>query len=165
MGLLGGLSALAVATELARWRIPRLGDTLVRWLRPLLKPQETHRITGASFLAWGAFLALLLFGQETARVGILLQAWGDPAATLVGTLWGRHRIRGNKTLEGSLAYWVGACLAIGALSAGKWQCTTWVSLVAASAAALVEALSPPPDDNFWCPPVAAAVAWAMGRVC
>lgn len=162
VGVLGGLSALAVATELARLRIPWLGNTLLRLLRPLLKPQEAHRVTGASFLAWGALLALLLFGREAARGGILIQAWGDPAGTLVGTLWGRRRIRGKKSVEGSLAYFVGASLAVGALDALGWGVPWWVGIVGAGMATLAEALAPPPDDNLWGPAVAAAGMWALG---
>ncbi|MFN3974312.1 MAG: diacylglycerol/polyprenol kinase family protein [Dehalococcoidia bacterium] len=158
---MGGLGALAVAAELARLRIHWLGRLLVGWIRPLLKPQEMHRVTGASFLAWGALLALLLLGHEASRVGILIQAWGDPAGALVGTLWGRHRIRGLKSLEGSLAYFVGACLAIGTLTALGWGVPWWAGVAGAASATLVEALNPPPDDNLWGPIAAAAGVWTI----
>lgn len=161
VGIMGGLGALAVAAELARLRIPWLGRRLVGWVRPLLKPQEAHRVTGASFLAWGALLALLLFGQEASRVGILIQAWGDPAGAVVGTLWGRHRIRCLKSLEGSLAYFVGAYLAIGALTTLGWGVPWWAGVAGVGSATLVEALSPPPDDNLWGPTVAAAGVWTV----
>ncbi|MCS7207780.1 MAG: hypothetical protein NZ951_07620 [Dehalococcoidia bacterium] len=164
VGLLGGLSALAVATELLRLRNPRLGRILSRWLRPLLKPSETQRVTGASMLAWGSLGAVLLFGPQAARLGILVQAWGDPLAGVVGTLWGRHPLPRGKTLEGSLAYLLGAGVALATLTVLGWGVPWWVGLIAAGVATLGEALSPPPDDNLWGPLVGAGVVWALGIV-
>lgn len=115
--------------------------------------------------------AALLFhflGESMARVAvavaaILAMACGDGAAALVGRRLGtrKYRVLGHaRTMEGTLALFVGASLAgapVLALMGGlDWHQAVAFSLIAATVAASVEAISPYGADNLTVPMAVAA---------
>ncbi|MGZ4903239.1 MAG: diacylglycerol/polyprenol kinase family protein [Halobacteriota archaeon] len=61
---------------------------------------------GALTFFVGTLAAVLLFSPFVAAVSILVLAIGDAAATIAGYYAGKHSIVGNKTLEGTLAFFV-----------------------------------------------------------
>lgn len=94
--------------------------------------------------------------------GCLALALADPAAAWVGGRLGQRRLRPlrlHRTLEGSLAFFLAAALAVGWVA---WQGDPGVHAVrlavgCAAAGALVEALAPPGWDNAAIPLAVAAV--------
>ncbi|MHC1709478.1 MAG: diacylglycerol/polyprenol kinase family protein [Methanomassiliicoccales archaeon] len=63
-------------------------------------------------ISW-ALLAFLAFNDLViASVGIVCMAYGDGMGGLVGKTFGKRKIHGNKTLEGTIAVFVFAALAI-----------------------------------------------------
>ncbi len=70
--------------------------------------KESFPMKGAIMFYFGAFLTLLIFPEQIAAAGITVLAIGDSTSTLIGKKFGRHRIFENKTLEGSLAFFVSA---------------------------------------------------------
>jgi dolichol kinase len=118
--------------------------------------------------ALGGLIAVLLVG-EFAVVGYLVCGWGDAAAALVGTRWGRRRYSvplfsapgHSRSLEGSAAALAAGCL-------GGWVALTLlgypqplaagVGLACGCAGAVVEGLSGRGSDNFWMQVVPALVA-------
>ncbi len=102
-------------------------------------------------------------------MAVLALGFGDPAASLVGRRFGRHRITicgTTRSLEGS----TGAFLAASALAAvvllgtagGDVPTIAAASLTVGLAVAVAEALSPVGLDNLAIPIVAAAVSGAVG---
>lgn len=91
-------------------------------------------------------------GRAPIVAGCVTLALADPAAAWAGSLLGQRRLRPlrlHRTLEGSLAFFLVAALAVGALA---WIDTPGVAAVriavgCAAAGALVEALAPPGWDN------------------
>ncbi len=73
-------------------------------LREDEKDYKRNLFTGGTYYAIGIFLALLLFPKEVAILSILIMIWCDTVAALVGKIFGRRIIFGNRTLEGSLAF-------------------------------------------------------------
>ena len=107
-------------------------------LRGFLRPGEERKLNGTPAYVGGVALALLLFPEPAAIVAILFLAVGDVSATTVGERWGRHKL-GAKSLEGTAAFFVAACLAgvaaralvpglgLGTIAAGAW-CAALVEL-------------------------------------
>lgn len=98
-----------------------------------------------------------------AVAAILAMACGDGAAALVGRRLGtrKYRVLGHaRTMEGTLALFVGASLAgapVLALMGGlDWHQAVAFSLIAATVAASVEAISPYGADNLTVPMAVAA---------
>lgn len=137
--------ALAVDWTRLRWRTPRYW--FLRYTRRMLRHHERRRFAGATYMAVAYALAVLLFPRPIAVMAMLFNGFGDAAAALVGKRWGRRRTRWGKSWEGyaaGLAVDLAVALAIGTL-------TPALPLAAAAAgavaAATLEFLDLPVDDN------------------
>ena len=87
---------------------------------------------------------MLLFPKPIAIAAIVYIIIGDTAAAIVGRMWGKHKLIGKKTYEGSLA-----CLvSISLVSFLIPNLPTPIALAGALAATMAEALSGKLDDNF-----------------
>ena len=162
------IAAAALASgEALRLAVPAVNVRAVALLGPLLKPRENRSPTAATYLALASLTVLLLFGIPAATLALAYTALGDPAAGIVGTRYGRLRVRafgrrlGGKSVEGTLAFLaVSTAVAAGLWAAGIYG-TLWPALVGAAVAALVEFLPVPLEDNLTVPLASAAVMWLL----
>ncbi len=76
----------------------------VRILREHERDFSKKLFTGGTYYAFGIFFSLLLFSMEVAVASILIMIWCDTLAAIVGKSIGRVKIKGNKTLEGSVTF-------------------------------------------------------------
>jgi len=157
---IGGLAVLLALLALVDWIRLRSGPLNVfffRVFRSLASPREAVGLASSTWYVAGVGLALVLFGRPAALAGVLVLALADPAASVVGRLWGRASL-GTGTVEGTLVFAVVAFVAAAA----------FVPLPAAAAAAcaasLVEPLPWSLDDNLTIPVAAAAGAWIVGAM-
>lgn len=141
----------------------------------LIKSVEgEERNVGTLLYPLSVTLALALFWEPRLRpvglAAILVMAWGDAAASLVGRRFGRrtYRILGHpRTLEGSLAMLVTSVGAIYASFAwlGTLPPELWVAAGAAAiGATILEGLSLWGVDNLLVPAGTAGVLLALGAV-
>lgn len=65
---------------------------------------------GAFWLYFAFGLTFLIFPLGVASAACSVLVVGDSLSTLIGRAWGRHRILGNKSLEGSLAFMISSFL-------------------------------------------------------
>ncbi|MBI2166086.1 MAG: hypothetical protein HYU29_06770 [Chloroflexi bacterium] len=159
LALAGLVALLLVIGELTRFAFPVANLTFRKWLGFLLKPGEEGRVTAATYMALATVMALILFSQEIAALGVLFLSLGDPAASVVGRRFGRWRV-GAKSLEGSLAFLAVALVVAGAYYFGGRAERYWPLAVGSVVAAMVELLPLPVDDNLWVP-LAAGGAMAL----
>ena len=116
--------------------------------------------------AW--FWPLHLF--HYAALGILVMAWGDGLAAMIGQHFGRHpyQLWGiNKSWEGSLAMAIATCivtsLVLFVVQGNLWQ--TWVvSAIVAIAATTLEAFSKLGIDNLTVPIGSAALCFFLNQL-
>jgi phytol kinase len=107
---------------------------------------------------------------QYAAIGILVMAWGDGMAGIIGQNFGRHlyTVLGmTKSWEGTLAMtgisFLVTSFILVAVDGNHWQ--TWlVSSVVAVAASALEAISKLGVDNLTVPVGSAAIAFALSRV-
>ena len=149
-------TGVSIILEVSRRRSRRVNDWFTSRFSVLLKESESSQTLGSTYLLAATLLAFLLFDRDVAVLALLFVAVGDPLAALVGQRYGRARIR-KKSVEGSLAFMVGAAQVGWVLIAGGLDISLWVVMSGAAVAALVELLSLPPDDNITVPLVAGAV--------
>tara|TARA_Y100001970_G_C14129415_1_gene800815 strand:- start:155 stop:739 length:585 start_codon:yes stop_codon:yes gene_type:complete len=69
------------------------------------RPSETRKLTGGSWVFIGSALTLILFPENIAIVSLLVMSLSDSAAALVGIKYGKTNLF-NKTLEGSMAFFI-----------------------------------------------------------
>ncbi len=92
------LVGIFLAIMAKRWKIPG-----INWcLQTFERKNARFAGEGATFFILGCFLALGLFPKQIALASIMILAIGDSFATLIGTHWGKRKLK-NKSLEGSLA--------------------------------------------------------------
>ncbi|AFY74104.1 dolichol kinase [Synechococcus sp. PCC 7502] len=91
---------------------------------------------------------------EYAVVGVLVMAWGDGLAALIGQKWGKHPylfMDSKKTWEGSLAMLVTSYIVTVVVLAIAGQFSWLIPLPVAIVATLFEAISPGGTDNLTVP--------------
>ncbi len=126
---------LAVVIETARHVSPRFHEYFRRAVGFMVRSAEWNRITGATYVLLGAWLAVWLFPKPVAIAAMLIGSISDSAASLVGITFGRRRFLG-KSLAGSLAFFVTAVAILWVLLPNA----KGVGLIAALVATVVEAL-------------------------
>lgn len=155
-------SIVAVTLEAGRAMMPPMNDLLLRWL-PFFKPQERVQVTGATYLWISATIAVFAFDKDTAVLGLLFLAFGDPVAALVGGRDHRARIFG-KSIAGSSAFVVAAIAAGAGASLHPDIPLAWWLVPGAVTAAIAELLPIPFDDNLSVPLAAAGIMALLAMI-
>lgn len=146
-------AAVAVLIDLSRFRQWRLWDAVSPFLGPIIRDHEVKGgFTGASYILSASAFVIIVYPKAVAIAAITFIIIGDIAAALVGRMWGRHRLIGRKSVEGSLACLVSLIL-VSFLIPGL---PTIVGLVGAVVATLAEAYSGKIDDNLAVPVLSGA---------
>jgi len=154
------LAVLAVAllvADVVKIHQPRLRSMFVTFLGPLIRRHEHTGITGSTYMIVSALLATYLFEPLEAACALVFLIVGDTLAAIVGKAWGRTKLF-DKTLEGFLAGFVASFAAAATLVP---ELPLAAVALGAFAAAVVEVMPIPVDDNFRIPLVAGLVLhWA-----
>ena len=151
---MAGFCALVIVLETARRFVPQLNDFLMdRVFHRVARPRERKEINSASWYTLALTLSYFLMPLRAVEVGVLVLAFADPAASLVGKRWGRAKLFREKSWLGTAAFTVTAALvSFGFVSlvlpttALAWRLA--LSAVAAVVGAAAEVFSDRLDDNF-----------------
>jgi phytol kinase len=135
---------------------------ILSYLMPILPSIESvgRKSFGTLFYAISMGILAACFwpnNPQYAVIGILVMAWGDGMAAIIGQRFGRHKYQigeVTKSWEGSLAMAGSALIVIGAIllvtTGNSWQ--TWtIALVVALVATIAEAFSKLGVDNLTVP--------------
>ncbi|MEM6959698.1 MAG: hypothetical protein AAF645_28710, partial [Myxococcota bacterium] len=147
----------------------RISDTwnarVMRLFGPVAHAYEYGAINSGTWYVTALFVLALLQDPGASAAGIAVLAFADPAAGLIGRRFGRTKLIGGRSLEGSAAFVVvGFIAAFGALAwlmPASLGTMALLALVAAVAGAAAELLSGPIDDNLSIPVVAAFAVMAL----
>ena len=69
------------------------------------RPNESQKLTGGSWVFIGSSLTLILFPEDIAIVSLFVMSLSDSTAAIIGIKYGRTYLF-NKTLEGSMAFFI-----------------------------------------------------------
>jgi acyl phosphate:glycerol-3-phosphate acyltransferase len=157
----GVLAFISLSLDLARLQTLWLNRLYIRWLAPLMKREEGHRITGATYMVIAGFIAFLLFDQTVAVSAMLFLSLGDPVASMIGRRMPGPRLFAKS--PGGTAAFVGISLLVvtAMTGSGVFQ-YHWGLLVGAVIAGLVELTPNPLDDNLTIPLISGAVMHFLG---
>lgn len=142
------------------WKLPVLHEMLCAMERE--ENMKSSPGIGASFFVLGMALAAWLFPPATAAAAVLILAWGDSIAALIGPYGNISYLNPKKTWEGILAGILAATLA------ASFAVPFTIALAASSVAMLLEGLdlklgSWKIDDNLLIP-LAAGTVMLVGQI-
>lgn len=156
MFIAGAFAGIAVIVEFLKWVSESFRELFFRFFEFILRRHERKgAITGATYYIISTFLCIVLFDKHIAIVSIFFIVLGDTAAALVGKAWGRIKLIGSKSLEGSMACFI-VCAAI-----SLFWIDPVVGLTGAFVATLAELLPLRLDDNLTVPLISGVVMQVM----
>ncbi len=159
IALLVALTAFSVALDLGRRLNPRLNRLVLKTFGPLMRKNEWRGLAGTTYLFAGALVVALIFPKPVATLSLLFLGLGDPISSYFGILYGKDRLIGNKTLQGTLAGFICCTLIALAYFASQKlfsERLLVVSLLSGFIAALAELVPVGRlDDNFTFPLISA----------
>jgi dolichol kinase len=156
-----GLAATAIAfgLDVVRLRAPAVNRWFFRRFRLLASPREARGLASSSWYALSATLSWALFAPEIARAAILVLGLADPAASVIGRVWGRRPL-GKGSWLGTAVF---ASVALVVLVVSLPQAPVAALAAVALATALSEVFSPGLDDNLIIPLVTGGLLWLVLR--
>ena len=158
------MAAVAVAADWTRLRFRTPRYWFLRYTRRMLRHHERRRFAGATYMAVAYAAAVLLFPKPIAVMAMLFNGFGDAAAALVGKRFGRHRTAWGKSWEGfaaGLAVNLAVGLTISSLAPGL---PALAAAAGGTAAAVLEFLDLPIDDNVRVTLGGGGVAWMVAML-
>ncbi len=153
--IVGAGVGAALVLDLVRLRFKAANTVFFRWFAVLASPREAEKVASSTWFLIGA-LTLLLFAPPGLFVpAMLVLAFADPAASVVGRLWGRRRL-GKGTWEGTTVFFLVAVIVLTPVVGLQ------AALVGGAAAAVFEVVPSGIDDNLLVPLVTAGALWLVG---
>jgi dolichol kinase len=148
IGVMIGLNVLVLLFEVVRLRRMRPWHYLKRVFGAMIRPrEEDNNFTGAFYILLSGLAVIVLFDSYVAAFSLLFIVLGDVASAMVGRRWGKHRIRGEKTIEGALSFLLVSLVIVLVLPGIPLV----VGVAGAVVATVVEALTVHRDDNLTVP--------------
>jgi len=100
--------------EFLRFKFPKLNEKIFKFAKIVVKEEEKKRISATTVVIFSIFLSIIFFRRSIAIYSLLFLIFSDGIAAIIGKKFGRIKIFGEKTLEGSLSFLI-CCLFIGIL--------------------------------------------------
>lgn len=99
-------SGFLVTLDLLRLRYEFLNKRLTWLFRPFLRESEKRRPTGSTFMLIGVSIIIYFFPKPVTLLSLLFFSLADPMAAFIGTRYGKDKLIGSKSLQGTLAAFV-----------------------------------------------------------
>ena len=158
-------SLSAVVLELIRVRVDAVNNFVLAIFGPLMREHERSSWTGFTYLVLGVLFIVAFFPVHIVNLALLFLALADPIASYFGIRFGKDKLFGRKSLQGSIAaffactltsmvYYVAHRLMLDRLLI--------VGILSGLAGAAAEALPVGPlDDNLVLPVLSSAQLWII----
>lgn len=105
------VSSLMIGFDILRLYVPALNKVFILVFGPVLRESERSRVSGVTAMLIGITLVVILFPKPVGLLAVLFLAVADPLASFFGIRYGKDKLIGNKSFQGSLAAFV-ACFLI-----------------------------------------------------
>ncbi len=168
--LLSVACCLLIATDVLRLSRPEFNQKMISIFGPFMRESEVNRLAGTTYLISGVTFIAFFFPREVVQISLWFLAFADPLASYFGIKYGREKILGDESLQGSLAALV-VCAVITWISLFIFQVNLplgrliLVSLLGGVVGALAELLPISKlDDNLTLPILSAAALWCVFAV-
>ncbi len=166
--LIALVAFLSVFIDVARHQSLWLNRLTVRIFGGVMREHEREGLAGTTYLMVGTFLIIWFFPRPIVTLSLIFLAVADPLASYFGICYGKDKLIGSKSLQGTMAALV-VCTSVsfGYLwySGIMTERLLIVSLLSGIVGALAELLPIGKlDDNFTFPVVSALGLWGIFTV-
>lgn len=127
---------------------------LQKYMGDIFREHEHFKLAGSSYIMVGATISVVVFNKYIAILVLSFTVLGDIAAALIGKRFGKHKIWNQKTIEGSLAFFIVSFI----ISLVVPGIPLYIKIIACLIATLVESLPSFIDDNLTIPLIAGGIA-------
>ena len=159
------ISLFIIPLDILRQRMPGLNRATLRIFGPFMRSHEREHVSGMTYLYLGAAILLLFRDRHIITLTLLFLAFGDPIASFFGIRFGKDRIIGRKTLQGTMAAFAVCALVMGVYCYFNNIMTERLLIVAPLGGLIgaVAELAPigKLDDNFTFPVISALLLYAL----
>jgi dolichol kinase len=167
--IFGTIACVVYIADRIRIAYPEAIARRAPWInRIFLRAEEQVREAAMTPFAIAVLLTILTLPKLAALIAIYTLAIADPLAAVIGIRFGRRRITHNRTVEGSLAFFI-ATVAIAALAL-RWGTYASPGAIAGVSAAIgvaatgCELLPLRVDDNLTIPIFVGFAAWGIATL-
>lgn len=143
----GALMLIPLIADIVRLLSGKLNLFFFKKITYIYKSGEEKRFSSITLFFLSIFLTILLFDKNIAIVSISFLIFGDLFAKFFGLEYGKIKIFGDKTLEGSLGHFV-ACLLVGYLLWPYTNLSFELIFLSSVVATVFEAIPLGINDNF-----------------
>lgn len=158
LGLLAAALGVALGLDLLRLRAPAVNRTFFRVFSGVASPREAKGMASSTWFVLGALVAYAAFPAPYASAGLVVLGLADPAASVVGRLWGSAPL-GKGTRLGTATFFAVAWAVLWVMT-GQPAPAFAVALCAAA----LEIVPGLVDDNLVVPLVTGGLLWlALGN--
>jgi diacylglycerol kinase (CTP) len=159
------VSSFFIFADLYRQRSASFNNFIMYFGKHIMRDSERNGVAGTTFLLLGVLLIVAIFPPSVVVLSLLFLAVADPIASYFGIRFGRDRLIGRKTLQGSMA----AFFACTFVSAGYFFTHNMmtdriliVSILSGFIGAVAEVFPVGNlDDNLVLPVVSSALLWIV----
>ena len=160
--------AIFIPLDFLRLRNRSLNQAALKVFGPVMRRHENSHMSGMSYLFIACIFLLLLNSRPVVTLTLLFLAFGDPVASFFGLRYGKERILGNKTLEGTMAAFF-VCTFIAGIFYYFNNLMTERLLIVVPVSGLIGALAElipigKLDDNLTFPVVGSCLLWVLFKV-
>lgn len=163
--LLALFSFFGVTLDIVRHQWPSVNKLVLRFMGLFMRDHERDNLAGTTYLMIGALLILWWFPRPIVTLTFLFLAMADPLASYVGIRFGKDKLVGPKSLQGTMAAFA-VCTVIAAIyfsyTGLMSERLLLVTLLAGLGGALSELIPIGKlDDNLTFPLINACVLWVI----
>jgi dolichol kinase len=90
----------ALFLEYYRRHHPEFNKKACRQFKHIIREHEVHKVTAATLYMVSVYIVLWVFPEPVASLAFLFIVFGDPAASIAGSFWGKTKLGKNISLEG-----------------------------------------------------------------
>lgn len=156
------LTVAMITLDLIRFYHQPTARLFNRFFGILLRSSERDgnnlRLNGATFVLISATICIIIFPKLLAVIGLVTLTFADSAAALFGKRYGKRKFF-DKSLEGSIAFFIAACFVVLVTPKFNYEITEYLlGFIAAAFGTVAEAASGF-LDNIAIPISVASVLW------
>jgi len=163
LAILIPLTIALIVADLLRFYYKSFGELFNKFFGFLLRSSERDtnnlRLNGATFVLISATICIAIFPKLFAVIGLVTLTFADGAAAIFGKRFGRRKYF-NKSLEGSLAFFIAAIIVVLVTPKFNYEISEYLIGFVAAAVGTVAELVSGYVDNIAIPVSVAAVLWA-----